>query len=80
MKSVDGTTVSRTVLSMTGMTCAGCASTVTRLLGKVPGVTRAEVDLASARAQVEGSARPADLIAAAEAAGFRVTVVQPSDA
>jgi cation transport ATPase len=34
----------RTVPSITGMTCSGCVSTVTRVLLRVPGVTKAEVN------------------------------------
>lgn len=78
MNSVEASGSDRTVLAITGMTCGGCASTVTRVLQKVPGVTRAEVDLASERAQVEGSAAAADLVAAAEAAGFGAQVLQPN--
>jgi copper chaperone len=69
------TGATHTRLAITGMTCGGCASTVTRVLQRVPGVTRAEVDLSSARAVVEGSAPPAQLVAAAEAAGFGASVI-----
>jgi copper chaperone CopZ len=79
MKSADQSGATRTVLSLTGMTCSGCAGTVTRVLQRLPGVTRAEVDLSSARALVEGSARPAELVAAAEAAGFGAQVVHSND-
>jgi copper chaperone CopZ len=58
------------VLSIAAMTCGGCASTVTRVLSRVPGVTGAKVDLASRRATVLGTARPEELIAAVEAAGY----------
>lgn len=75
MTSFDETSSSQTVLAITGMTCGGCASTVTRVLQKVPGVTRAEVDLSSSRAVVEGSAPPTDLVAAAAAAGFGASVI-----
>ena len=57
-------------LSISGMTCSGCVNTVTRVLSRVPGVASARVDLASGRAVVVGEARPEDLIAAVEAAGF----------
>jgi copper chaperone CopZ len=57
-------------LAITGMTCSGCANTVKRVLSRVPGVTRAEVDLASGRAAVSGTARPEDLVAVVRAAGF----------
>lgn len=58
------------VLSVSGMTCAGCASTVTRLLSRVRGVADVRVDFGSGRAVVTGEARPDDLIAAIETAGY----------
>jgi copper chaperone CopZ len=60
----------RTVLLISGMTCAGCASSVTRVLSRVPGVARATVDLATGRATVAGGACTADLIRAVQAAGY----------
>lgn len=78
MNSIHRTEGAGTVLSITGMTCAGCAGNVARILERVPGVTRAEVDLSSARARVEGSARPADLIAAAQAAGYGAAIIDQS--
>lgn len=59
-----------TVLSVTGMTCNGCANTVGRVLSRVPGVTAAKVDLEAARATVEGTAPVDQLIEAVRAAGF----------
>jgi copper chaperone CopZ len=76
MKASDQTGARRTVLAITGMTCGGCAGTVARVLERVSGVTRAQVDLSSARAVVEGSAGDAELIAAAEAAGFGASVLE----
>jgi len=58
------------VLTITGMTCAGCVRSVSRVLARVPGVTNAQVDLASGRATVTGTARAEDLISAVEAAGY----------
>lgn len=58
------------VLSVSGMTCGGCANTLTRVLSRVPGVTRAEVDLASGRAKVLGTARGDELLAAVRRAGY----------
>lgn len=66
----------RTVLSITGMTCGGCVNTVTRVLQRVPGVERADVELEGARAVVEGTAPAAELVAAAEGAGFGAAVVE----
>ncbi|MGH8143280.1 MAG: heavy-metal-associated domain-containing protein [Steroidobacteraceae bacterium] len=57
-------------LSVSGMTCDGCASTVKRILLRVPGVTGARVDLAGGRASVAGRATVRELIAAVQAAGF----------
>ncbi|MDE2155736.1 MAG: copper-translocating P-type ATPase [Xanthomonadaceae bacterium] len=60
-------------LAISGMTCASCAGRLERALLAVPGVTRAEVNLASEKAAVEGVAgllRPADLIAAVHRAGY----------
>lgn len=58
------------VLKISGMTCGGCASAVTRALSAVPGVSKAQVDLASECATVTGAARAEDLIHAVETAGF----------
>ena len=61
----------RRELAVHGMTCASCAGRVERALSRVPGVTRAEVNLASEKAIVEGLAlRPAALIGAVQDAGY----------
>jgi Cu+-exporting ATPase len=57
-------------LSISGMTCATCALRVERALSAVPGVARAEVNLAGNRGYVTGEVRPADLIAAVRRAGY----------
>jgi Cu+-exporting ATPase len=57
-------------LAVTGMTCAGCATAVERVLKRVPGVTKVAVDLQGETAVVEGTAPPSTLIGAAEAAGY----------
>lgn len=53
-----------TTIQVTGMTCENCVRHVREALEAVPGVQRAEVDLASGQARVEGSA-PADALLAA---------------
>jgi Cu+-exporting ATPase len=56
-------------LAVSGMTCATCAGRVETALSAVPGVTRAEVNLANERTSVEGMAgvlKPATLIAAVQ--------------
>jgi Cu+-exporting ATPase len=60
-------------LAISGMTCASCARRVERSLGKVPGVTSANVNLATEHASVSyhpASAAPSELIAAVERAGY----------
>ena len=58
------------VLAISGMVCAGCANTVTRVLGRVSGVADSSVDLCSGRATIVGNARTEELIAAVRAAGY----------
>ncbi len=65
-------------LAISGMTCATCALRVERALSAVPGVVRAEVNLATNRGSVEGMAaqiRPADLIAAVRRAGYEAQLL-----
>jgi copper chaperone CopZ len=57
-------------LSISGMTCDGCARSVTRILLNVPGVTQAQVDFRGGSAVVEGTARPQALVEAIADAGF----------
>ena len=57
-------------LSVTGMACGGCAGTLTRVLMRVPGVERAEVDHRTGRALVTGCAPAERLIEAIKAAGY----------
>ncbi len=57
-------------LSIDGMTCASCVSRVERALKAVPGVTLANVNLATESARVEGVAETDTLIRAVKAAGY----------
>lgn len=60
-------------LAVAGMTCASCAGRVERALRGVPGVSGAEVNLATERARVTmpaGTVAAADLVAAVAAAGY----------
>ncbi len=59
-------------LPIQGMTCAACAGRVQRALQKLPGVVSAQVNLASERAEVSGTATPTQLAAAVTAAGYQV--------
>ena len=62
-------------LPIGGMTCASCVARNERALGKVPGVVKADVNLATERATVEyipGEVTRDDLKRAVERAGYEV--------
>ncbi len=64
-------------LEVTGMTCGGCSSAITKALEKTPGVTSAKVSLEDARAIVEydpDQVKLDALIAAVKGAGFGAAV------
>jgi Cu+-exporting ATPase len=68
----------RRELAIGGMTCATCAGRVEKALARVPGVVRAEVNLATERAVVEGIAgalRPAELVGAVHDAGYEADLL-----
>jgi Cu+-exporting ATPase len=57
-------------LTIEGMTCASCVRRVEKALVQVPGVTAAEVNLATETARVSGAGDTAALIAAVRQAGY----------
>lgn len=58
-------------MRVSGMSCGHCAARVRSALLSVPGTRRAEVDLSSGTAEVEGDAlRDGDLIAAVAESGY----------
>ena len=57
-------------LIVTGMTCDGCVNAVTRVLSRVPGAAEVHVSLESGRADVAGTANPAQLLEAVRKAGY----------
>ncbi len=59
-----------TTLRITGMTCGHCRAHVQEALGGVAGVRSVAVDLATGRADVDGDAPVADLVAAVAAEGY----------
>ena len=56
--------------NVTGMSCAACSARVEKAVRKVPGVTACSVSLLTNSMGVEGTASPAEIIAAVEAAGY----------
>jgi Cu+-exporting ATPase len=70
-----------TTLAISGMMCASCVRRVERSLTKVPGVTLANVNLATERATVSydpGTASLADLVSAVEQAGYGAEELTPT--
>jgi Cu+-exporting ATPase len=70
----------RIELGLEGMSCAACAARIEKALGQVPGVTRASVNFATARASVtlDGAGRsapPEALVAAVEEAGYGARLI-----
>ena len=59
---------------VTGMSCAACSARVEKAVSKVPGVTSCSVSLLTNSMGVEGSADPASIISAVEAAGYGASV------
>ncbi len=56
--------------NVTGMSCAACSARVEKAVSKVPGVTACAVSLLTNSMGVEGTAAPADIIAAVVDAGY----------
>ncbi len=66
-------------LPITGMTCASCVARTERAIGKVQGVDKAAVNLATEKATVTfdpGAVSTGDLVAAVEGAGYGVVTAQ----
>jgi len=72
--------MTKVALDITGMTCAACSSRVEKVLSRVDGVTRADVNLPLERAslEIDGDIDAAKLIAAVERAGYGATL-RPDD-
>ena len=62
-----------TELKIDGMTCGHCTAAVKKALERVSGVEHAEVDLATGRARVAGSAGAAILVSAVQDEGYQAT-------
>ncbi|MGK7863490.1 heavy metal translocating P-type ATPase [Falsiroseomonas sp. E2-1-a4] len=78
MPEASPQTLPRLSLPIEGMTCASCAGRVERALLAVPGTVEAQVNLASERALVRGSAPAEALAAAVRSAGYAVPEVSRS--
>lgn len=60
--------------TVSGMTCGHCVQAVKTEIGKINGVTSVDVDLATGRVVVEGTApiADADIAAAVDEAGYEL--------
>ncbi|NOY61785.1 MAG: heavy-metal-associated domain-containing protein [Gammaproteobacteria bacterium] len=68
--------MSKTIqLSIPGMMCGGCLSTVQKVFDNEAGVANTAIDLAAKTASVEADVPPAVLIAALKSAGFEATQI-----
>lgn len=56
--------------TVNGLKCGGCVTKATAALQALPGVTAAQVDLASKTARVEGEVAPEAVIRALQGAGY----------
>jgi copper chaperone len=66
--------VSTVTVTVTGMTCGHCASSVREEVGNIPGVTAVDVDLASGTVTVDTDreVEPAAIQGAVEEAGYQL--------
>src|SRR4030067_1938237 len=74
-KASPGAEQAKAVIPVTGMTCASCVVHVSEALEELPGVSGAQVNLASGQASVESEAsraKVADLEKAISEAGYGV--------
>ncbi len=65
---------------VTGMSCAACQTRVEKAVSAVDGVNSCAVSLLTNSMGVEGTAKPEDIIAAVEAAGYGASIKESSDA
>ncbi|CAE6746762.1 heavy metal translocating P-type ATPase [Paraburkholderia haematera] len=75
LRPADALPSRTTELDIGGMTCASCAMRVEKALAKVPGVTRASVNLATEKASIDSNAAvdPETLASAVRKAGYEAT-------
>lgn len=66
--------MSKTLLNVSGMKCAGCVANVEKALKAVDGVESVEVSLEKKTATVSGTTAPAVLAAAVSKAGYPAKV------
>ncbi len=78
MPSLDDHIPNKVTFAVEGMTCASCAARIEKVLGKLPTVRSAVVNIATAKATVEGDATWGELFAAVEKAGYKAIDPRPT--
>lgn len=81
-KTGYGVREEKVILSISGMTCAACATRVEKTLNKVDGILRANVNLANEKASVEfipGQVNMEQLVSAVKKAGYGAALAQEVD-
>ncbi|MFD6859176.1 heavy-metal-associated domain-containing protein [Rhodococcus pyridinivorans] len=66
--------MSTTTITVTGMTCGHCASSVREEIGRIPQVTGVNVDVASGRVEIDATAEidRAAIATAVDEAGYQL--------
>ena len=64
----------QSVITVTGMSCAHCAAAVRSEIGRIPGVSTVDVDVACGEVRIAAGSRPdpAAVRAAVETAGYEL--------
>jgi copper chaperone len=57
-------------LDVTGMSCGGCAASVTKAIQRIDGGAKVEVDLPTGRVRIAGQVTTEQAVSAIEDAGF----------
>ena len=65
-----------TVLSIPGMACQDCVSSIGKALEANPGVSQYDIDLPNKTARIESTVAPDELISAIKLAGYEATVLK----
>ena len=73
-ETLEGAGMRTVTVTVTGMTCGHCASSVREEVGEIPGVTAVDVDLATGKVTVdsEHEVEPEAIQNAVEEAGYRL--------
>ncbi|MBY6413914.1 heavy-metal-associated domain-containing protein [Rhodococcus sp. BP-252] len=66
--------MSTTTVTVTGMTCGHCVSSIREEISSIPGVTAVDVDLTSGRVEIDSETpvEQADIARAVDEAGYQL--------